>query len=407
MALAEYGRTRGTVAKADERYGGGVARGFHLDRPDLEWMREMVRWLVSIQQGNGAWRYPEGGYDHSNSQYALLALKEARRVGVRVEDNVFAKALAHFLGAQEKNGPKVARFEEQGGDGVYAAGRYRVRGYDRSRGWGYVENSTMTGSMTAAGTAAVAICASELKEKRHKSLVMKGEQSQRDGIAWLGRNFSVRDNPGMGPSWHYYYLYGLERAGVLSRVVWMGDHRWYAEGARYLVDSQSPDGAWRPGGGMGFGRRGRRPPGTDVVDHSFALLFLARATARALGTVTEQPLIDLTGAPDLPDREARNLFDAAWKEIGGLEGDRARDRARDFVFFGPRVIGWLLPRLYAEEEASRVRGVAILRAVTGRTFEYPPGGKPAEREAAADRWTAWYLANRAKLALDREARLIR
>jgi hypothetical protein len=404
MALAEYGRTREKVAKADERYGGGVARGFQLEQPDLDWMREMVNWLVSVQQSNGAWRYPEGGYDHSNAQYALLALKEARRVGLRVPVRVFSRALEHFVRAQERNGPKVPRFEEEGGDGVYAAGRYRTRGYDRARGWGYLENVASTGSMTAAGVAAVAICASELDEKSHKSLLAKGEQSRRDGLAWLGKNFSVRDNPGMGPSWHYYYLYGLERAGVLSGVVWMGEHRWYAEGARYLVDSQRPDGALASGGGM---RRGGGRARGNVVDHCFALLFLARATARALGTVTEQPLIDLTGAPELPDRDAKDLFRAATKEMEELSGEKARDRARDFAFFGPRVIGWLLPLLYGEEEKSRARGILILRAVTGRTFEYDPAAKSEEREAAADRWTAWYLANRAKLALDRSARLIR
>ena len=50
MALAEYGRTRRTESKADERYGLGVAGGLRLERPDLDWMKEMVDWLVEKQQ---------------------------------------------------------------------------------------------------------------------------------------------------------------------------------------------------------------------------------------------------------------------------------------------------------------------------------------------------------------------
>jgi hypothetical protein len=190
----------------------------------------------------------------------------------------------------------------------------------------------------------------------------------------------------------------------------MGEHRWYAEGARYLVDSQRPDGTWFPEQARGRGgRRGGGFRGNVFVtsDQCFALLFLARATARALGTVTEQPLIDLTGATELEDRDAKNLYQAALKELAGLTEERRRDRARDFAFFGPRVIGWLLPLLHDEDEAARARGVLVLRRITGLSFEYDAAAPVAARERPADRWTSWYLANRGKLSLDRSARRIR
>jgi hypothetical protein len=390
MALVEYGRgPEGAVRLGDE---------------DRAWLEEMVEFLVGGQGRSGAWWYAAApgrgtpsGHDHSNSQYALLALKEARRAGVPVPEEVFLRALRHFLSVQEREGPKVRRYEERGGDGVYSAMREETKAYDRARGWGYSGPATgVTGSMTAAGVAAVTICAEEIDAKRYESLVKEARQSARDGLAWLGRSFRVDRNPPGGRVWHYYYLYGLERAGVLARVVYMGGHRWYAEGARYLVDAQGPDGAWRPA-----------PGGGSHVDQSFALLFLARSTARALGVATEKPLADLTRGDGLDDADFETLFSAAFEELGGLGGERAEQRAREFALLGPRLIPLLLRRLAAESETVRARAATILRAVTGETFDYDPAAADDEREAAADRWTEWYLSRRGKLTLDREKRLLR
>lgn len=391
MALVEYGRVLGS-------------RG--LPPEDRKWLEEMTKWLVGVQSGSGGWHYPNPAYDHSNSQYALLALKEARRAGVEVSERVFARALSHFLSAQEKDGPRVPRFVEQGGDGVYSAGRRKTAESDRARGWGYVVANPATGSMTAAGVAAVEICRSELAGAEWKRLRENAEVAVRDGLAWLGRSFTVKGNPPGGSAWHYYYLYGLERAGVLAGRVYMGEHRWYAEGAKYLVDSQSPDGLWRTA--RPWRRRGGGGQAADVVDHCFALLFLARATARSLGVATEAPLLDLTEAEKLADRDLEALFTAAFGEMERIgEEDAAKDRAKDFAFLGPRVIGLLLPRLLSPEESVRARAALILRAVTGRRADFDPAGTDEAREAAADRWTMWWLSNRGKLKFEREAGLIR
>ncbi len=397
MALAEFGRDRRPEA-------GGA---FVLDETDRKWLDEMVRWLVSVQQGNGAWRYPEAGYDLSNTQYALLALKEARRCGIEVPRKVFERALGHIVGAQERDGPQAPRYEERGGDGVYGAQRERVPGHDRVRGFGYVGPAAATGSMTAAGVAVAAICASEMDPLRQRDLAAAGWQAVRDGIAWLGRRFDVRQNPGYGATWHYYYLYGLERAGVLARVVYMGEHRWYAEGARYLVDAQAPDGSWRPALPAQAADIPCLPRGGNVVDQAFALLFLSRATARALGVATEEPLLDLPAGKDLPAEEFEKLLDAAFAEMDRLTPERAADRARDFALIGPRVIPSLLARLTAEAVGERARADQVLRSVTGLTFGFEAAGPDADREAAVDRWTMWYLANRDRLAVDPAGRIIR
>ena len=379
MALAEFGRARGRTSGK-----------FDLTKKDRAWLKSLVDFLVKNPLEGGGWRYPgpDNTFDHSNSQYALLALLEARKSGVGVSDEIFAKALRQFVNNQERRGPKVRRSREEGGDGVYSAGRKTVAGYDYARGWGYTGPQGVSGSMTAAGVTSVAICVSELKGNRWGSLPDAGEKAMWDGIAWLGKNFSVKDNPRGSPAWHYYYLYGLERAGVLARVVYMAGHRWYAEGAKYLVDAQGPDGAWR----VASASRGGQA--ADPVTQSFALLFLARATARALGVATEEPLIDLTGADELSDEDHASLFKAAFAELARLAGEAATRRAGEFTFLGPRVVPLLLTKMAAEEPDVRARGVLILREITGQSKDFDPTGPEPARQESLNRWIAWYLANR-------------
>jgi hypothetical protein len=121
--------------------------------------------------------------------------------------------------------------------------------------------------MTTAGVASLAICRSELLDwPGYKgSFGERMERGIKDGLAWLAKNFTVETNPGPLGGWHYYYLYGLERAGVLTDEEFLGDHDWYREGAEYLVRGQSEKGHWLS----------RRPVLTDTC---FALLFLRRAT---------------------------------------------------------------------------------------------------------------------------------
>ncbi|MCU0725616.1 MAG: hypothetical protein MUE73_07495 [Planctomycetes bacterium] len=390
MLLAEYGRGRN-------------GHPFALEDADLSWMQEMVDWLVEVQEPAGGWRYPGGGVDMSNTQYALLALKEARKSGLRVPEETFGRALGVVLASQEGSGTRVARYQETRGDGAYGAMRERVPGYDRVRGFGYMLRQPPTGSMTAAGVAAAAICASELKAEKVRALAEDGVQAARDGLAWLGKHFDVTLNPRSGPMWHYYYLYGLERAGMLAGVVYVGEHRWYPEGAKYLVDAQRPDGSWRPAMAV----PGRGPNSGDAIDQSFALLFLTRATARALGVPTEQPLLDLTGGEKLSERDFATLLDAAFAELEGLPEARRPDRARDFALLGPRVLPLLIARLLDAEEGTRALADSVLRAVTGLSFDYDAAAPAEEREAAADAWTLWYLRNRERLGTDPAERRIR
>jgi hypothetical protein len=88
-----------------------------------------------------------------------------------------------------------------------------------------------------------------------------------EGLAWLAKNFTVSKNPGKdgGGEWHYYYLYALERVGMLCETERIGSHPWYSTGAKFILDAQQPDGSWKAGEEAAW-------------DTCFAILFLKRAT---------------------------------------------------------------------------------------------------------------------------------
>lgn len=207
---------------------------------------------------NGGWGYDRAagaGGDNSNSQFAVLGLREAAQAGVNVDREVWKRIRQHWLTCQN-------------GDGGW---NYKHAGYTNS-----------TGSMTAAGIATLVIVETMLREENDVnpdgSPRCCGEAPTNDalerGVAWMERNFSVGSNPG-GGGFLLYYLYGIERAGRLSGRRFFGRHDWYREGARFLVDRQSQrDGSWPMGAQV--------IAGEPVVATSFALLFLSKGLAPVL-----------------------------------------------------------------------------------------------------------------------------
>ncbi len=295
MALdAKYAPARDPFEKIEyDRYGHRKTKGegdpcSKLITPeDLKLMKRGVAWLIEQQNADGVWRYPHGGFDLSNTQYALLGLRAASRCGVKVPSRVYLSALKFLLAYQEKFGrPVLFEANEVRGD-------YKIVWKEKAlaRGFRYAtERHPVSGSMTTAGLAGLIICNEALWGSRRyvgkrRSATRRGI---RDAMAWMQTWFSVKGNPLEPPkgrqhpeitsSWHYYYLYGLERAGILARVRWFGKFDWYFDGAAYLISQQAKSGAWPRG-------RGR------FNESCFALLFLKRATSRmSLPPIT----------PDLP-----------------------------------------------------------------------------------------------------------
>jgi Domain of unknown function (DUF4159) len=201
-----------------------------------------ARWLIEAQQDNGLWSYTQrpGAFDHSNSQFALLGLHAAAEAGVQIPPGVWTKARNKLISTQARDG-----------------------------GWGYRGEESSYGSMTAAGVADMIILGSSVAAPQESGFrdgiapncgKYIGNRPLLSGLAWLGRNFSATQNPGRAGSYLHYWLYAVERCGILSGRRMLGRHDWYREGAAHLVKTQGPTGSW--GGGLS--------------DTAFAVLFLAK-----------------------------------------------------------------------------------------------------------------------------------
>ena len=217
------------------------------------WMRELLEALLRNQLSNGSFAYkPGAGGDLSNTQYGVLGLRAAAQYGLKVPPEAWDKVAQYTLSVVD-----------DAGGGAYAP-----------LGFGYGPGVAATGSMTSAGASILAICDEHLRGKSKAGALLA---SARRGAEWLGQNFIVDGNPRGDGNWTYYYLYGVERLGALLQQEEFGGHRWYREGARWLIDKQEGSGAWPPAGAGALGST------------AWALLFLTRATAASTGGSGRSP----------------------------------------------------------------------------------------------------------------------
>lgn len=247
--------------------------------------------FLATSVSDGVWGYPEGAGDLSNTQYALLGLFASERMGLKINKKIYYKVIRNFIKSQEKDGQKInhpfivpaadqpidwksreklekkiaqlKRKKKYASISKIYPRFYKSNNVMKARGWKYrKDHGKVSGSMTAAGIACMVISKAYLEKwrKKHwKKLLPQINESIRDGCAWIANNFSVKKNPNGGSL--YYYLYGLERAGVLAGIEEFGTRNWYLEGAKKMLADQKKNGK--------FG---------TLHSTCFALLFLKRAT---------------------------------------------------------------------------------------------------------------------------------
>lgn len=187
--------------------------------------------------------------DISNTQFAVLALKACADSGIEIPKDTWVGALGYVLNSQNPDG-----------------------------GWGYcfggeIDRSSYA-SMTCAGVTTVAICRHALGTKE----VMR-ETAVKAALAWLAKSFRPDRNANVEKGsitdpnrWLYYYLYSIERVGMILGVETLGKEKWYPAGAKYLLEKQKEDGSWWTG---------TLPKAAEMdvtADTCFAILFLTRAT---------------------------------------------------------------------------------------------------------------------------------
>ncbi len=271
-------------------------------KKDMLLIRQNVKWLEATQitrtsqmnpRRKGAWAYSDrqGVGDNSNSQFALLALNEAERVGVEVAPSTWRLAHEYWAQTQRSDGS-----------------------------WGYRPGDQPTGSMTCAGICSLVIASGRITAGRakitegHVRCCAPADDSSaiERGLLWLGQKFSVTSNPGTN-SWVLYYLYGVERVGRLTGRRFVGRHDWYREGAEYLIRSQDELSDYWKGSG--------RIESNPVVATCFALLFLSkgrRAVVIAKAKHRDDTDWDLHagGVPNLTRAiEKRWLRELTWQTV--------------------------------------------------------------------------------------------
>jgi len=233
------------VEKRQEGHTRAVAARPKIPRLELDWMRDLVRFLLenmTYEQDNrdetgaiigkkNCWRYPgpaEVG-DHSNTQYALLALRAAKNCGIKIPPEIWADILDHFVKTQEKDGPIVRRIRmiEDRKHG-YVSYKPLTGVADRARGWCYStwkppagtgdQDTSTTGSMTSVGVASLLIAMDCLmgNSKLNSKRVTEARKAIQDGLAWLTHHFTIETNPGHPQNAWTCLLYTSDAADDLT-----------------------------------------------------------------------------------------------------------------------------------------------------------------------------------------------
>jgi hypothetical protein len=200
-------------------------------------------------------RYDPGPADNSNTQFAILALWVARRHGVPIERTI-ERVEKRFL--------EMQMLKEKGAipdlDGCWT---YKANQFSASKqGWPTMTCAGLLGLAVAKGLAA------EKEGTKDKGADERNDRIRR-GLAMLGRSI---DKAGETRGMDLYFLWSLERVGVLFNLDKIDGKDWFAWGRKPILERQQGDGRWQTDGYWGS---------LPVVDTCFALLFLQQANLAA------------------------------------------------------------------------------------------------------------------------------
>ncbi len=243
------------------------------DRRDKGKIKELAARLMAGQMDQGGWHYtcpgqkldaekylkdpttgpkPKEGYgDNSCTQFAVLGLWVASRSGVNI-DRTLTKVAQHFIKSQVD-------------DGGWSYDITEVKGVKPGSGE----------AMTGAGLFCLAVAqANQIRDALKSGKKAEGSAAE---------NKSLLENPvfakgfkrtgdfvkGVGPGSGRYFLWSVERVGVLLGLEQIGEVDWYQKGADGLLKTQTEEGGW-PTAWADTDKAG-------LSDTCFALLFLRKA----------------------------------------------------------------------------------------------------------------------------------
>ncbi|HEY1629125.1 MAG TPA: prenyltransferase/squalene oxidase repeat-containing protein, partial [Tepidisphaeraceae bacterium] len=209
-------------------------------RSDLRWLEDTLHTQGETRGMYSYGRFFNYGGDFSNSQYGVLGVWYAAQVGLEVPRSYWKQV-------------ENAWHEGQNPDG----------------GWGYrPADGHSYASMTAAAAATLYITNDYLTSRESADLNrLVINKPLDDAMKWLGENFAVDVNAGrdtelgqphavdngvlnafgqlgrVGGFYVNYMLFGFERVGEASGLTRFGTHKWFDEGADYLIRTQAVDGS--------------------------------------------------------------------------------------------------------------------------------------------------------------------
>jgi len=250
-----------TMPKKDVASAGGKAKPVGVDEPKGK--PEVKNKIKLTKKKEG----PAQRSDNSNCQYAALGMRACHDAGIVFPKEIVERCRKYWVDNQRTDLKTK---------GVASGGRVGF-GWCYSEGEPCSKNGPAYGSMTAGAVGALCIYNHILGKnwKQDKAVV--------DGMNWLDTNYSVTQNIGpceiapVDDGWLYYYLYALERTGLLFDTTLIGKHDWYLDGYKVLLSAQKGDGSWDKSHFI-----------KPTWDTCFAILFLKRST---------RPLVASTVSP--------------------------------------------------------------------------------------------------------------
>ena len=185
-----------------------------------DWAMKVAADLEKFASAPGAWAYGkragETWPDASNTQYAVLGLRAAARLGYKAKSRTWLGVLQFFrkMRSTEELKGSVSLLRE--GEAVTAGPTSKTRAAAKvkkkdGRGYRYRGNNpTATGTMTTAGIASMLIAREELQRLSYKLKPKTKSEIDRAVLGawlWLDRHWAMARVPNHRRAHHRHYYY--------------------------------------------------------------------------------------------------------------------------------------------------------------------------------------------------------
>ena len=214
-------------------------------------------------------------YDHSDMNNTLMAVEAMRMSEMALRDSEKSanrpvvdldwKALEHFLAScqnlpQRSNNPNLSKNIQDRGGFIYHPGESKAGEVVDEKSKRVALRSY--GSISYAGMMSFAYARVEKDDDRVRAV-----------IDWLGSNYTLDENPGMGQEGLYYYYHLMAKALSAQKVEFLKREdgnmvQWRRDLAKRLISLQKKDGSWQ-------NPTKRWMEGNPVLTTSYVLVALA------------------------------------------------------------------------------------------------------------------------------------